>query len=485
MHPSAGRASDSDLARWYLQRSQRAHRTLWALPLLAFLTMFVVVLMLRTGASDPDANLKQTRAEFMATKPAAIPPASNAVTVLSQAFAAHARFNAQVGAIASADPDTKLDAPSSYFEDNAVIAFYQSNANCIALLKSAAGMSACNWDLNYSAGPSMLMPHLAQIRASCRLLAGSARLKAHSGDHAGAASDIAAIYKLAEFTESDPVLISGLVSMACSGIADSAIETILAFDAPEKMEDLEHYRKALVTDRKTKERVLKFIRAERLFALLCVDLIGANAINPAVMGTGLPGVVPPAAVNLFYGPDRELTQKVFDEYVKQIEARGPSQKNSLEALVDKHQEGPAILTRSVIPALSRAELSFLRDQENAALLQLAIAVHAFRLKHKKDPQSLDEVVPEFLPKLPVSVFEGSQFSLRQDIGETNAIHTVRGAFSGKPVLRVYSWGEDGVDNSGLEAGRNSGPDRVIRLVPLSSAAAEDVEKAEPLQERDE
>ena len=64
------------------------------------------------------------------------------------------------------------------------------------------------------------------------------------------------------------------------------------------------------------------------------------------------------------------------------------------------------------------------------LEQLAVAVTRYRFAHGRHPTTLDELVPRFIPQLPLEPFHHSPYRLRQT----------------KDGITIYSVGYDGVDD---------------------------------------
>jgi hypothetical protein len=90
------------------------------------------------------------------------------------------------------------------------------------------------------------------------------------------------------------------------------------------------------------------------------------------------------------------------------------------------------LTDAVFPGFGRSIPAGIRTQMYIAGTKAAIAVERHRLAHGSYPASLAELVPAYLPTVPVDQFDGK--ALRYKVVD------------GKPLL--YSVGCDGVDNGG-------------------------------------
>ncbi len=94
------------------------------------------------------------------------------------------------------------------------------------LRASAQGYS--DFGLDYSQGFDLLMPHLSKMRSIARLMQAESMMRLSDGDGAGAAQRIAAMYRLADHTGDDHILISSLVSRAIFEVADTSAQ--IGFD---------------------------------------------------------------------------------------------------------------------------------------------------------------------------------------------------------------------------------------------------------------
>lgn len=95
-----------------------------------------------------------------------------------------------------------------------------------ALRASSQGYS--DFGLDYSQGFDMLLPHLGKMRSIARLMQADSMMRLGDGDGAGAAERIAAMYRLADHTGDDHILISSLVSRAIFEVADTSAQ--MGFD---------------------------------------------------------------------------------------------------------------------------------------------------------------------------------------------------------------------------------------------------------------
>ncbi len=101
----------------------------------------------------------------------------------------------------------------------------------IAALLRSARIRECDWAVDYHRGFQAMAPHLIKLRASARLLAIDARVRAQRGDSAGAAERLAAIFAISAHATRDRLLISSLVSQAIAGLAIDVAEVLRASGA--------------------------------------------------------------------------------------------------------------------------------------------------------------------------------------------------------------------------------------------------------------
>lgn len=94
------------------------------------------------------------------------------------------------------------------------------------------------------------------------------------------------------------------------------------------------------------------------------------------------------------------------------------------------------LARMFLPALGPASIRFANAQNSVDLVRLAIALERFRLAHGKYPESLEQLVPQFIAKLPHDVATGEPLKYQR---------TSDGCFI------LYSVGWNGIDDGGQVA----------------------------------
>jgi hypothetical protein len=94
------------------------------------------------------------------------------------------------------------------------------------VLRATAAPEA-DFGVEFSEGINALLPHLGYMRATARVMACDARRCMAAGDMDGACERVAAMYRMARHCTQDHTLISALVSIAITSLADSQTQIII------------------------------------------------------------------------------------------------------------------------------------------------------------------------------------------------------------------------------------------------------------------
>jgi hypothetical protein len=110
--------------------------------------------------------------------------------------------------------------------DDQVRQYVERNRKVINEVVTAAEIKNCDWGLNYSDGPAMLIPHLAKLRGVTFLLAADAKVLAEKGDYKTALERCITIHKMGGHAGNDTI-VQGLVGRAIGVLANKLIVEIL------------------------------------------------------------------------------------------------------------------------------------------------------------------------------------------------------------------------------------------------------------------
>lgn len=122
------------------------------------------------------------------------------------------------------------------------LAYYTSS---LREMHRATRVPGCDWGLDHTAGPLMLLPHCQHARdlAAAGLL--RARIAFAKGDTAAAINDVLAVLRMARDCGRDPITIALLVDVAIERNANQVLATHLSQLTPAQLDDLHQRLQAL------------------------------------------------------------------------------------------------------------------------------------------------------------------------------------------------------------------------------------------------
>ena len=378
-------------------------------------------------------------------------PAANAADLYVQAFDAHV------------DPPPELEAglplesggglpprgqPLPEAARQAIQAYVQSNSRSIALLHEAATRAHCRYPIDLRKGVAAELPNLAWIRRASRLLAQHAVLLADTGDVAGAAEALAGVFALANSLQNEPVLISQLVRVACSQIGIDALKWVVN-RAPFNSAQLAKLSDAL--DPCCNERGFwRGLVGERCMSVATWD---------ARMGPGFDATIGALSPEFRSKVDVDGLRKhvqgalfeddlVYMLHILDLAIQGaklpPEEGHSkLQEAMKLVQEAPSdyLITnynggsgQSNVFAGIRATEARDRMVAGSRTAAAALAVKRYQLQNGALPDLLGQVVPRYMPAVPLDPYDGQPLRYRKE-----------------PVKYVvYSISKNGRDDGGVE-----------------------------------
>jgi len=286
-------------------------------------------------------------------------------------------------------------------------------------LERAIAKPHANFDLNYSDGFELQLPHLAPFRQGARLMAVRARIRAMDGDMVGALDDVARIARLGRLLETEATTISQLVRIAVLSISTRTLHRILA-DNPEATlptEQAEALGKILAAAREAEPAVTaRIMDAERIIAGQdCFEqfLAGDRTLDKLA----LLGVQPVSrsAGNRFAAKlyasylCRPMVRMDYCKYLRTMAMLRrswdePYGNATAELVAERIKQLPkwAILSNLLLPGLPRVRDTVAKVQTNLSLAELALAVVRYRDQHGRYPADLQELGLDAAPVDPCS-----------------------------------------------------------------------------------
>ena len=294
----------------------------------------------------------------------------------------------------------------------------------LAQLHAAGTRPHCRFPVNWEPPYSARLPHLEVLRAAARLDA--LRLSAHLalGQSAAACEDFRDGLSLATATREDPPVISGLVRIAIATMMESAVWNGLAghqWAGPElrKIEAdlapfdwLTDYLFVTGSERGAGNDLTKMVIEDPRPLAAIMGLEGAGRQPIRDFGFSL------YPAGWFY-QSMVRENHYFDEVSARIDAGQrryfgerpvPS---SVEDIRTRPQTIYYLLLTVLAPALENLSHKYVQTATMTDLARLACALENFRIARGALPQALAELVPEFLPVLPVEIVNGEPYRYRR------------------------------------------------------------------------
>lgn len=287
--------------------------------------------------------------------------------------------------------------------------FLKRQAGARQLLLEAAAKPGCNFSRDYSRPRfDMLLPELNDLRSSARLLAIDARHRIATGDYAGAAENVQAMYGIADHASTDPLLICLLVAIAIDRMASDTLAHLLAAadDLPAELSSLQIDPAVSHFDRMN--RAMRMEEAIVLGAFSDFDQRGGGAID------GLPrlGSFGGSLFRVFLLPsDLAAYRKVMASG-----AYSPSltykQMRDRQDTIEKNHSRSGILTSLLTPSLGALTTATARGEAARRLARVGLAMQRYRQVHGEFPDDLEKLSPDFLPLIPRDPFDGEPLRMR-------------------------------------------------------------------------
>jgi len=374
--------------------------------------------------------------------PMAVPDEQNAALIFDQAF--------EMTDSNSCYKVSRLDLPvrgAPITNREEIAGYVHPNLAAMEIIYGITNASSSRYPINYMDGPDALLPHLPKIKTLAQLFACDALLKADQNDPNGAVRDIEASIKLSHSLDAEPILMSQLVSGAVLAISTESLERTLARTAltDEQMQQLSgEFSSAeatnrcwigLVGERAFTGEYLRMLNDDPRAAILLA--------NKQASGDEQTDVPPRHSGYLmrlsgFWVRDRNFFLRSMDSYISALAVTPPASlrfTNEFNNIVTNAHKGFYIMSAMELPAFNGVVI---RDTDARARLRTAIAAMAierWRAAHgDKIPDSLAELVPNFLPAVPEDPYDGEPLRFKK---------LAKGYV-------VYSIGSNGQDDGGKE-----------------------------------
>lgn len=275
--------------------------------------------------------------------------------------------------------------------------------------------------------PNEAMPYFQDFRTLLRLLAMEAEAKRLENDFAAAAQSALDALRVAQDAKTQRTLLAGMVGIACEAMAFASLdETIPGLSSAEiravlaQLFEIEAARvpieDAFVGEETVSRAQFRRIAIDPDHRVHLEDQLLEHPEFRQDVEKGL------ALRGIEGWDDIGNTYAAFRQYAALPRSQRPAQPPA----------AATFLMQIVVPSITRTVFQSDRALNNFRLHQAQLAARAYLLDNQQLPQSLEALVPDYLPAVPADTFGDGP--LRSVLAENG--------------LTIHSVGPDGVDNGG-------------------------------------
>jgi len=394
----------------------------------------------------------------------AVPDSQNAALVMTQAFALRWTF-----------PDRRSNEVDRFrlpprgqrmaTNEAALLSEYvEMNAGALAKAREGLSLSKSRYPIDLSPGAFALLPHLRPLKTLAQTANFSVQVSLEAGRYAAADESIGTIVHLARTLDNEPILTSQLVRAAILNIAVTSLERRLAFgqcneselvslmDAFRSSQQSNLMARALIGERAMAIPYFRMSRAE--MERLARNDEDGNEEKPS--GPPLSGPPPTfLRVTGLFERDLNFFLRVMETTIYALSQPPPKTlefTNSFEQSVLAARRKYYVLSSLFLPSLTKTAIKDAQVFARSRLAVAAIGVERFRLAKGNLPEDLRELVPGFLPSVPIDPFDGAPIRYRR---------LTKGYV-------VYSIGSDGHDDGGKEPpSKRRGTERIPEDITIT------------------
>lgn len=309
---------------------------------------------------------------------------------------------------------------------------------------------------------AMLLPGVQSVREASRALSMRAMWHLGEGRVDEAWQDVLAMHRLARLVAQGPTIIDRLVAIAIDGIACECTVTLLdhAELTVEQARQIQNDLAALDSNFAMVDAIDTFERLGYLDAVIQISR-GRGEVaswiddDTALASLGLVAIdwnVLLRVGNDWYDritdaarlPDWSARQTAFARIEADLQRISTDLRRPYEwvgGTLSREKRShlvAGVMISLFLPAIHAATAAEDRGVTTLELTRLAAALAAYRAEHGDYPQSLDALVPEVLPQLPVDLYHGNPFVYAHN----------------NDGYLLYCVGENGVDDGGSHADRD-------------------------------
>ena len=327
-----------------------------------------------------------------------------------------------------------------------VAEYLAANGGLIKELRRLAELGGPTYELDYSKGFAMELPHLGWLLDCTRLLAADAALQAFEGNPGEAIEDLLAGMKLAGALAHEPTLLSQLVRVAMDGIVCSTVEQAIHGEdlTPELSGRLIEY----ASQASRREAFANSLSGEGLSGLHAFDEVRTGDLGWAGMRldelraggrerradlaqSTMDSFMLHAYGSVFARPLLNMEEASYADLMGRMgdAARLPfyEAKPLLDEIGKDIDDLPrsSLVSRMTLLALPRQVGAQARHEARLDLMRVGLAVEQYHAQNGTYPQTLDAIAPAVGGAVPLDPFTGKPF-VYQPSDDSFTLHSVMG-----------------------------------------------------------
>jgi hypothetical protein len=299
----------------------------------------------------------------------------------------------------------------------------QKVSPALTAARKLANLPQGRYTVSWSLDPSSTILPCQQARDVANLLELDAFFRAQNKDPEGALESIRCLLNDARSVGDEPSAISQLVRMACEGVTITSLERILA-QGQVSAHRLAGFQDSLQNEM-SEPLLLYALRGERAQHHRMMEAIKTGQLKMSSITASLSSRPPPAGLKgwwedvsaeMAYREMHAPWLRTFTEVVDVAKLPAESQRLKLEPLlasIDKDSRLPLLARATVMTTTGRIPDRFWRQQAHLRCAVVAVAAERYRLAHNRWPESLEQLVPEFLHEVPLDPYDAKPLRYRR------------------------------------------------------------------------
>jgi hypothetical protein len=311
--------------------------------------------------------------------------------------------------------------------------FLSDNQKSLDLLHKTIDLENSCYPVDFSLGIGTRAPHINNMRRMAQLIQLEAVLASEEKKTDAAVKSIKSILGVAKSLNKEPITASQAICIACNGNAVTSFEYAMnrvAFSDEQLIELGKAFRKA-----ENLNGILNSFLGERCVVLdilmhpssFYFDQKAAVAFPPVLFAYKVLGVNERDAT-IFLDQVDEAMEVCNLPADKRLEA-AKTLNEKIAGITAEH-----VLLHHTMPLFGNMIIVDLRSIARLELAQTVIAVQRYRLRNDRLPDSLDNLVPDYLETVPLDPFDGKELKYKKL----------------EPGYIIYSIGDDQIDDGGKE-----------------------------------